>query len=82
MFYQLLYKMTQRTILNSADAAKLLGVTEGALRQMRHKHVIPYYKSRTGARVYYLQSELEEWMLATRIATNAEIEEKVIKELL
>lgn len=73
--------MTERKIIGNAEAAKLLGVTENALRQMRYKHVIPYYKNKTGARVYYLQSDLEEWMLATRIATNAEIQDKVIKDM-
>lgn len=72
----------QRTILCNAEAAKLLGVTESALRQMRYKHTIPYYKNRTGARVYYLQNELEDWMLATRVATAAEVEEQATKELL
>lgn len=74
--------MAERKILGNAEAAKLLGVTESALRQMRYKHVIPYYKNKTGARVYYLQSELEDWMLATRIATAAEIEDQVTRELL
>jgi hypothetical protein len=74
--------MMQRTILGNAEAAKLLGVTESALRQMRYKHTIPYYKNRTGARVYYLQNELEDWMLATRVATAAEVEEQATKELL
>ena len=73
--------MTERKIIGNAEAAKLLGVTENALRQMRYKHVIPYYKNKTGARVYYLQSDLEEWMLATRIATNAEIQDKLIKDM-
>lgn len=74
--------MIQRTILGNAEAAKLLGVTENALRQMRYKHTIPYYKNRTGARVYYLQNELEDWMLATRVATAAEVQEQARKELL
>ena len=73
--------MSERKIIGNDEAAKLLGVTEGALRQMRHKHTIPYYKNRTGARVYYLQSELEDWMLATRIATASEVEEKAIMEV-
>ena len=74
--------MTERKIIGNAEAAKLLGVTESALRQMRYKRTIPYYKNRTGARVYYLQNELEDWALATRIATAAEVEEQATKELL
>ena len=74
--------MTEKRIIGNAEAAKLLGVTESALRQMRYKHTIPYYKNRTGARVYYLVSELEDWMLATRIATAAEVEEQAIKATL
>lgn len=74
--------MIERKIIGNAEAAQLLGVTESALRQMRYKHTIPYYRNRTGARVYYLQNELEDWMLATRVATAAELEEQAIKELL
>lgn len=73
--------MIERKILGNAEAAQLLGVSEGALRQMRYKHTIPYYKNRTGARVYYLQNELEDWMLATRVATSAEIMEQAANEL-
>ena len=74
--------MTERKIIGNAEAAQLLGVTESALRQMRYKHTIPYYKNRTGARVYYLQSELEDWMLATRVATASEVEEQALKEMI
>lgn len=74
--------MAERKILNNAEAAKLLSVTEGSLRQMRHKHIIPYYKNKTGAKVYYLQSELEEWMLSTRIPSQDEVEEQALKETL
>lgn len=74
--------MVEKRIIGNAEAAELLGVTESALRQMRYKHTIPYYKNRTGARVYYLVNELEDWMLATRIATAAEVEEQAIKSTL
>ena len=73
--------MTERKIIGNAEAARLLGVTESALRQMRYKHVIPYYKNRTGARVYYLQSELEDWMLSVRVPTASEVEEQALKEI-
>ena len=74
--------MTEKKIIGNAEAAKLLGVTESALRQMRYKHSIPYYRSRTGGRVFYLQSELEDWMLAVRVPTAVEVEEQAIKEML
>ncbi len=73
--------MTEKTILTSPEAAKFLGVSEGALRQMRYKHTIPYYKNKTGKFAYYLKSELEEWMLATRIATADEVEAEALKDL-
>ncbi len=74
--------MTEKTIMRSAEAAKFLGVTEGALRQMRYKHTIPYYKNKTGKFTYYLKSELEEWMLATRIATDDEVKAQAVKDLM
>ena len=74
--------MTERKILRNAEAAKLLGVTESALRQMRYKRTIPFYKNRTGSRVYYLQNELEEWMLAIRVKTAGEVAEEATKAIL
>ena len=74
--------MIERKILRNAEAARLLGVTEGALRQLRFKKKIPFYKNATGSRVYYLQNELEEWMLATRIKTVDEVQEEATKAIL
>jgi hypothetical protein len=74
--------MTERKIINNAEAAALLGVTESALRQMRYKHTIPYYRNKTGARVYYVENELIDWMLAVRVPTAAEVEEQARRELL
>ena len=74
--------MMERKILKNAEAAKLLGVTEGALRQLRFKKKIPYYRNATGSRVYYLQNELEEWMLATRIKTVDEVQEEATKAII
>lgn len=71
--------MSEKRIIGNAEAAKLLGVTESALRQMRYKKTIPYYKNRTNSRVYYLLNELEDWMLATRVATRDEVIENAIK---
>lgn len=72
----------EKKIFTSAEAARFIGVSEGSLRQMRYKHIIPYYKNKTGQRVYYLQSELEEWMLSTRIPSQDEVEEQALKETL
>ena len=74
--------MTEKRILGSVEAAKLLGTTIGNLAVMRSKRLVPYYKSAGGHRVYYLQSELEAWMLATRVATASEVEEQAIKAVL
>jgi len=74
--------MTERKILGSVEAAKMLGTTIGNLAVMRYKKLVPYYKSAGGHRVYYLQNELEDWMLATRVATASEVEEQATKELL
>ncbi len=74
--------MAEKTIISNTEAANLLGVTLSALKSMRHKHTIPYYKNKTGSRVYYLKSELEEWMLATRIATADEVKEKAATDLM
>ena len=71
--------MIERKILRNAEAARLLGVTEGALRQLRFKKKIPYYKNRTNSRVYYLLNELGDWMLATRIKTVDEVQEEATK---
>ena len=72
----------ERKILKNAEAARLLGVTESALRQLRFKKKVPFYKNATGSRCYYLQNELEEWMLATRIKTVDEVQEEATKAII
>ena len=74
--------MMERKILKNAEAARLLGVTESALRQLRFKKKVPFYKNATGSRCYYLQNELEDWMLATRIKTVDEVQEEATKSIL
>ena len=70
-----------KTILNSKQAAQFIGVSGNALRTMCARRKIAYYKNRTGGRVFFLQNELEEWMLATRVPTDEEVTERAIKEL-
>lgn len=73
--------MTGKTIIKSEEAAEFLGVTIAALRQMRHEKKVPYYKNRTGRRVYYVKEELAEWMLAFRVPTKQELEQRVLREM-
>jgi len=62
-------------ILNASMAAEFLGMTKGLLYKLTSQHRIPYYKP-CGKRIMFKRSELEQWVNAGRVPTNAELREK------
>ena len=47
----------QPRFLTVADVARMLGRTEGAVRQMQHRRQIPF--RRVGRRVVFIEAEIE-----------------------
>lgn len=60
-----------KEVLNTADVALLLDVSESRIRHLTSAREIPYYKQ--GGRTYFKKSDIEEWQLSQRIPTNQEI---------
>lgn len=66
---------TEKTeLLNLNQAAELLHLKPSYIYQLVHFRKIPFYKP--GKRVYFHKNELIDWILNSKIKTNAEIEEE------
>lgn len=63
-----------KNALTVADVALVLGVSESRVRHLVSDKEIPHY--RQGNKVFFRKSEIEDWQLAHRIPTNAEISNK------
>lgn len=66
---------TTKEVLTSDEAAQYLGISKSYLYKMTMKQQIPHYKP-MGKMVYFYRKELEQWVLANRISTADEIEER------
>lgn len=66
--------ISSKNALNVGEAALMLGISESRLRHLISEKSIPYYKQ--GNRTYLKKSELEDWMLQTKVKSNAEIEQE------
>ena len=62
-------------ILNPRQAATFLNITLSTLYKYVHKKVVPYYKPRN-KNIYFLESELREYVLSNRIPSDSELQEK------
>lgn len=63
--------LAAKTVLTVKDLALLLGISEDRIRHLVCDKEIPYYKQ--GTKVYFKKSEIEDWQLAKRIPTIAEL---------
>jgi excisionase family DNA binding protein len=53
--------MLEDDYMNCEEAARYLGRTQGALRNLVHRRIIPYRKP--AGRLMFLRSELRRWVL-------------------
>lgn len=65
--------LQSKEVLNVAEAAMILGLSEDRLRHLVSDRKVPHYKSETG-RVSFKKSELDTWRLGTRVPTQQEID--------
>ena len=61
----------ERKVLNLPQAAEFLSISKSYLYKLTSTNKIPYYKPR-GKLIYFLQSELIDWMLQGRNQTTEE----------
>ena len=60
-------------ILNVQQVAEILGITAKAVYKMTAKRQIPFYKPNRKC-IYFLESDIWEWILNSRVKPNTEIE--------
>lgn len=70
-----------KTFLTTAEAADFLGFAKSYLYKLTMRNAIPFYK--VGSRsVRFKVSDLEEYLSAHRVASNAELEADAEKKIL
>lgn len=60
-----------KQVLNVSECAMMLGISESRVRHLTSDKELPYYKQ--GKSVFFKKSEIEEWMLRDKVASNDEI---------
>ena len=63
----------QKNILNTEEACEFLSLKRSYLHKLTSKKAIPYYKP-NNRYLYFLRSELEDWLLQNRHATQKELD--------
>jgi excisionase family DNA binding protein len=58
----------EKQILTTKEAAKFLSISRDQLYKLTGARKVPFY-SPTGGKIYFLRSDLEEWILAARKQT-------------
>ncbi len=66
-----------KEVLNTAELALYLNISESRLRTLTSERTIPHYKNDSG-RVCYMKSEIDKWRLGERIKTKQEIEQEAV----
>ena len=67
-----------RDFLTTAEAAVYLNISINQLYKLNMAGSIPYYRP-TGGKIYYLRSELHDWVLKARRASVLDINKKATK---
>lgn len=63
--------ISAKTILDADEAATFASLSLGRIYRLTSEKKIPHYKR--GNRLYFRKSELEEWLLETKVKTSEEI---------
>lgn len=64
-----------KEILTFDEACRYMGVSKSTLYNLTMRKEIPHYKP-TNGRVFFQRTELEQWILNSRISTDQEISHK------
>lgn len=63
-----------KEVLNVADLTIILGLSRSRIYHLISARDIPHYKK--GKLVFFKKTEIEDWLLESRIPTNQELEDK------
>ncbi len=64
-----------KEVLNTAELALYLDISESRLRTITSERHIPHYKNDFG-RVCYLKSEVDQWRLGEKVKTKEELKQE------
>jgi len=57
----------QKKVLSFSEGCLHVGKSESTIYKLTSKKLIPHFKQ--GRKIYFLQSELDEWLLSNRVQT-------------
>lgn len=66
--------ISQKEVLDIDEASILTGLAKQTIYTMCRNRTIPHYKSKGGKKSYFKKSELNDWMLHTKVSTASSIE--------
>lgn len=69
--------IAHKEVLTLEEAAQFLGLKKSALYKLTHTRLIPFSKP-NGKMCFFSRAALENWMLSNPVATQAEINAKVL----
>lgn len=69
--------LQNKTVLNIDEVSQFTGLSKLYLYKLTSKNEIPHSKP-NGKNVFFNKSEIENWLLRNRQATNEELEEEAI----
>ncbi|WP_455668240.1 helix-turn-helix transcriptional regulator [Phocaeicola sp.] len=67
--------------LTTKDATIITGLSIQYIYKLVQDRQIPHYRSKGGKIIYFKKSELNEWMLSTRVRTKKEIDAEATKRV-
>lgn len=70
-----------KDFLNVEEAAEYLAVSKNYIYGLTAERVIPFYKP-SGKLIYFKRAELDAWINANRVCTNAEINARAIRAII
>lgn len=71
----------QKEVLDINEAALMMGLSKQTIYSMCRDRILPHYKSKGGKKSYFRKSELESWMLDTKVTTEQAIDAEAIKRV-
>ena len=73
--------INNKDLLSSSDVVKILNISESLLFKLTSKKLLPHYKP-TNGRLFFIKSELIDWVKEHRIHTEKDAEELLKKHRL
>ncbi|MEG0915655.1 MAG: helix-turn-helix domain-containing protein [Myroides sp.] len=70
--------INNKDLLSSSDVLKILNISESLLFKLTSKKLLPHYKP-TNGRLFFIKSELIDWVKEHRIHTEKDAEELLKK---